>query len=612
MAGIPGMFEQSAQDLLEPTADAASFSRSRVSGLAANWLKRDAIAILIYVITVVAMTYPLVITLDRGLTGGMDILSSLWQRWWLEQAVANGFNPNFAHDLFHPVGLDVTFQPRRWTGLFVWTPLVWLFGPVAGHNLNALLGLVFGGYAAYLLVLYLTKNRLAALIGGAFFAFYPQHITDALAQPNVGSIQWIPVFVLALLKGLRAIEQSPPESKLSKRLVGFMALTAAALSLSGYLSIKVWVFAMFTGALLWILVPLVGGFWRRRIFWQAFGVFFITSLILILPIVTPYFQAAWIDVAIEQVSPSDRPAADLMSYFKSTPALPPGVPRGLYDTFGVNDARWPRGPFYVGLTSILLVIAALISMRSQPRLYIWLLIALIFWVLSLGVSLRVNRQTIDGIWLPYQLLESNPLFKAIRNPHRFAHAFVLPWAVLIGFGASGLMSQFRNFPLWGKGLAGLLGVLMLVEISLVPLDIKRYPVSDFNETLRQSDEQGAIIDLPIQQPKLWMYYQTYHQRPVAVGKAARMPADADRYLHDNPLLLAWMQERAPECNFDMGEAVDQLVSDGFQYVILHQNMFAYEVSLVEGYFTGIEPVYQDRIITVYDVADLKGTTACSE
>src|SRR5690349_14212950 len=80
-------------------------------------LKRDALVILFFALAAIIMTYPLVTKLDRNIVGQFDILSSLWQRWWLEQAVAKGYNPNFSHVLFHPVGLDVTFQPRRWTAL---------------------------------------------------------------------------------------------------------------------------------------------------------------------------------------------------------------------------------------------------------------------------------------------------------------------------------------------------------------------------------------------------------------------------------------------------------------------------------------------------------------
>src|SRR5690242_7959356 len=89
------------------------------------WWRRDGLALLLFAVVVCVATYPLIAYLTTRLTSfrGPDILAAYWQNWSLVKTVTQGLDPNHTPYLFHPNGLDVTLQPRRWVGLFFWWPL---------------------------------------------------------------------------------------------------------------------------------------------------------------------------------------------------------------------------------------------------------------------------------------------------------------------------------------------------------------------------------------------------------------------------------------------------------------------------------------------------------
>ena len=93
-----------------------------------------------------------------------------------------------------------------------------------------------------------------------------------------------------------------------------------------------------------------------------------------------------------------------------------------------------------------------------------------------------------------------------------------------------------------------------------------------------------------------------------------MPADAYRYVESNALLSAWEHRRRVSCDGDgYAEALSDLKAHDFRYVILHKDrveilayMFAKEMdlSIWQGYFSGVDPAFEDEQIVVYDLERL--------
>lgn len=73
----------------------------------------------------------------------------------------------------------------------------------------------------------------------------------------------------------------------------------------------------------------------------------------------------------------------------------------------------------------------------------WCLSAVVWWLLTLGPTLRVNG-TDTGVPLPFRLLEQVPFFRGNRYPSRFSVLLTLSLAVLVGLGVAALMESSRR------------------------------------------------------------------------------------------------------------------------------------------------------------------------
>lgn len=571
-------------------------------------LQHDQLALALFALAVIVMTYPLVPNIRTGLpsTGlvGRDIYNTLWQKWWLVKAVTEGHNPNFTPYLFYPQGLDITFQPRRWAAFGAWIPLAILFGDIAGYNLNVLLGLLVSAYMTYLLLLYLTQDRQAAWIGGAFYAFYPQHIQRALGQPNTGSVQWIPLFMLALIVALRKLSKTWTGSTQKSRTqtLTTLLLPALALSLNAYISIKVWMLAALLGALYAGLSAVSAGWWKVPTFWSAMLILLALMLLLVMPVAYPFLQSGRVDNALNTFNTE---GADLYSFIMPAPGRPPLAPPYVAQVLGLpSDTSWYGGAFHVGLTSIGLVIIGVAAYkRKQSRRIVWLILAVFLWILTLGAVLHVNTVPKPKIWTPYQMFKHFILFRALRQPKRFALIFALPWAVLVGYGAAQINEWLKGKKRWGYAVLTVLAVLMLYEVGEMPWRIQHPLVSPFHYDLQVNEETGAIIDLPMgrNKAKRYDFLQTIHERPIVEGVVARMPEEAYQYINAQPLLLAWRQRISAEnWRYDPKQVVGEIYKDGFRYILVHE-----DAEWLTPYFANMSPVYEGPYLTAYTVADLR-------
>jgi hypothetical protein len=107
--------------------------------------------------------------------------------------------------------------------------------------------------------------------------------------------------------------------------------------------------------------------------------------------------------------------------------------------------------------------------------------------------------------------------------------------------------------------------------------------------------------------KRYMYLQTIHQRPIVEGKVARMPDGAYDYIKTNPLLRDWREKERLTCDYDIGGAIAGLQADGFGYVVVQRRDVP---EWLVDYFAAVEPVYRDKYITAFRLADLEANPPC--
>src|SRR5262249_30298376 len=144
----------------------------------------------------------LVTRFAAALPDGSDGWQYLWKLWWWKTALVDlHTNPFYTTYLYYPYGTSLYFDtPMPLIGvLSVPFQLAGLPLP-AVYNLMVGLAFVPGGYGASLLARHLTGCRPAAFVAGLIFTFCPYHFAHLRGHLNLVCLEWIPFYILALLR----------------------------------------------------------------------------------------------------------------------------------------------------------------------------------------------------------------------------------------------------------------------------------------------------------------------------------------------------------------------------------------------------------------------------
>jgi len=192
--------------LMRVAAQAATGAVSGMSGRARGlWARmRFPLGITaVYSAITVAVTWPVAAGMSHSFFGfGNDNLGGIWNFWWWAHARSEGLDPNHSPLLGAPYGFDLGALPvqpfERWAGEF----LTLAFGPVAAYNIIIMASFPLAGLTMYLLANYLLRNRWAAAFAGLIFAFSPFHFGMAMNYPALGSVQFVPLYFLFLVRAV--------------------------------------------------------------------------------------------------------------------------------------------------------------------------------------------------------------------------------------------------------------------------------------------------------------------------------------------------------------------------------------------------------------------------
>lgn len=212
------------------------------------------------------------------------------------------------------------------------------------------------------------------------------------------------------------------------------------------------------------------------------------------------------------------------------------VTEPIYDKYYEARSSSRRYSPYIGLTTLLLVIMALVKKRrdSLP----WLLMALILLQLAMGPLLRVNGVTYQRIPMLYRLLEPVQVIRLMRVPDRFNMFLALPIAVTAAYGIVVILENLRSKRMV-VAFYVLLLTLILFEYLVIPVPLHDIPAqSPFFQELAEESGSFAILNLPIDslKAKTYMFEQVTHQRPLIQGNMSRIPLSAYSTFDSNPWL----------------------------------------------------------------------------
>ncbi len=183
---------------LKITAERLAQAKLKEPGRRLTGWQLDSLALLFFVLMAVAMTWPVTPNLGRSLEQWGDALLQTWTLDWDAHAFVS--NPlHFADaNSFYPYANTLAFSETLVGQAILVAPVIWLTNnPVLAYNLLLLGSFVLCGWGMYLLGKDLTGSRVAGLIAGMIFGFFP-HRFGQLSHLHLLTAQWMPFCLLFL------------------------------------------------------------------------------------------------------------------------------------------------------------------------------------------------------------------------------------------------------------------------------------------------------------------------------------------------------------------------------------------------------------------------------
>lgn len=499
-------------------------------------------------------TWPLVAHLDSRVIGSatwaFDEYTFLWNPWWFRYAILNlQANPLYSDYIFYPVGISLVLYTFNLLNAALSLPLQFFVGlPLIVNGLN-LFSLAVSGYGTYLLALHLLGRRepgvqAAALVSGALYAFSASRIVYlALGHYNFANSHWIPFFVLCFVRLL----ERPTKGR--GALAGvFLALTTLTeLTLGTFL---------FLFALLYLL-PLclrnLRAIGSPKLL-RALGALITVGLLLTAPFLYLVLKETLRgDYTLVGWGGALQLSADLMGFLTPSTLHPWWGGDWVGELRRVIEGTARFGDVNTAFVGYGLLLAGLFALAvERRRAGVWAWCALAFALLSLGPVLQVNGEyafDLDGLKvtlpMPFAIFHYLPILKANRVPNRFIIMTILALAVLAGYALHWILRRLPKGSL-RTGAAALLGVLLMLEHTSIPVPLTDARVPEIYYRLAQEPGDFTLLQFPLGWRNSFgtkgaertqaQYYQSVHHKRLLGGNTSRNPAFKFDYFQRLPFI----------------------------------------------------------------------------
>lgn len=524
---------------------------------------------LFYSAVALLYTYPLIVQIDSHLAGaaGEDAMQHLWISWWTKYALVDlGINPMQVNWLYHPDGVT---HPMLWVTPYApiaGLPLALCFGQIAAYNVHLLLSFVLSGVTTYLLVLYLTDNRMASLLAGLVFAIFPNRMAQSTAHFAQVITYLFPLCVLYLIK----VKRQP--NVRNACILGVLWGIGLLVNIIHIAYLLLPVLVVFIGY--WLLSE------RRRFgsgrALRYLGLGLLVAGVFSAPLLLPFTCNA-LTGKLEYLSQGGVVdfSADLLAFFVPPPTHPILSRWTEFREFSarlIGAGNFRENTVYLGIVPLALAVWGVRRCRANC-ITPWLVLCIGAAVLSLGPVLKVAGY-VTGIPLPYAIAQHLPFYKWGRIPGRFNETIVLALAVLAAYGFAALTRNLKRYQ--RVSLAVALSVVIGLEYWTVwPFPTMSGAQPEFYQEWRQDKTDFAVLDLP--QWPLWvreasnyaMFYQTTHQHPIVGGYVWRLPLGRAGTMKAFQELL-WPDGQTDTISRRRGrEAVPLLNQYNLRYVVIH-------------------------------------------
>ena len=500
-----------------------------------DW-RKHLIIIIAYTIIALVMTLPLALNFTSAIPGVEgDSTSFLWALGWAKSALIDlHVNPFRTDYVFYPLGGATQLMWAVSLIGFVSIPLQSLFGLIASYNLLYLAATVLTAYGTFLLADYVLRNSqfvtrnskfdssplppfqtlllfkfvtehrklatrhtpLATFAAGLVFAFAPLRLGYGLAFLNLFNTQFIPFFVLFLIRATR--ERSWRDAVIAGIFFG----------LNAYIDFQIAAFlALF--ALIYAAYVVVSDWRAARSSIARWAIAALVAALIAAPMLAVLQQDFDAEggnyIGVFPIKYSLDRSYDLVSYFA------PNARSSIYTSVpikitGINapnkpDDVTPLNPdsqSFIGY--IALALAAYAAVRRWRAARFWLLAATLFALFGLGPSLHIlGRDT--GIPLPYLALHETPILNNIRIPMRYGILVSFALAMLAAIAIDDLQRRAAR----GEGRGAkvvlrftllLLPLAILIESAVLPYPTQSLSVPQIYNDLARVPGDFTILEIP--------------------------------------------------------------------------------------------------------------------
>ncbi|MCS6826161.1 MAG: YfhO family protein [Caldilinea sp.] len=605
------------------------------------------LALAFYAAATLVCTWPLALHLNSAIPGdGFDGWQNYWNLWWIKRALVERVtNPLFTDLLYHPTGVSLYFHTLNPFNGVATLPVQLALGLIPAYNAVVLVSWVLGGYGMFLLARWVIGRRVqgsgdefssqsltgtsaqkekpalrgvgfvAPFAAGLIYTLSPFHMAHLLGHMQVMSLQWMPFYILALLRSLHLARSGRPW--LQAALWAGLFLILAGLC-DWYFVLYLFLFTAVAVLWQWLTPP--GRPTLRRLFIAlappaVAGLLFALGLSFwLIPMMAEAMQFRFMV----------RPVSDL--YILSASVMDFLIPNRLHTLFRPESFAWPGNQIApvsertiaIGYTALALAVTAL-ALKMRKAVF-WGVMAFFFFMLALGPHIHLGDITWEKIpeavlrgeeltsWTPYGALNRwIPFMRISRSVSRFAVMVQLCVAVLAGLGLWRLLSRMRK-PASRYGVGSLLIAAVLFEYWVAPYPLSPPDTPAWYHDLAADPDPRAVLNLPMNYDRPgYLLYQTVHNKPLTVAYISR---DDPRTLTERTPVLQHFRHLGPDIIEVDPVAVAQTVFTdlGIGAVVLDRYKMpggkerAYTEALAAAIFEGQAPVYEDERITAYKIS----------
>lgn len=549
----------------------------------------------------VVMTWPLARGFSYLTLGPLgDDLEFIWKVWWFKRSVVDlGVSPFFNPDIYYPIGYNLALAEMTPANTILALPVTMAFGPIVGYNFMIFVSFVLSAFGTYLLVYYLTRNRMAGVLSAIIFAFSPYRMAHSDGHLSVIATQWLPFLLLSVERLFR-------EKRLRHSIVAAVVYSLATLS--------AWYYALYLVVLLPLYLVVRFRSWRSQLLDplipKAAAVFCALVLVGVLPFALPYLR-------LRAAQPYRQPFQQHLDLSASLVNLL--GPSLLHPVWGEwLRARWNPSPVFVversislGVVPLSLALLAGWKGRARKPVQAFGALALAACILAFGPVLHLSGSMVEVPLPPVfidllgqlgvvhflaerldadlvtQMTASGrvffplpglllylffPGFTAMRAWARFGVFATLAVAVLAGWGLVFLSDWLHESRIsWPcRYLSRLPAVLLLVVLSSLALfefwstvpstsaAVQSRPVDLW---LRDQAGDFAIMEFPIVPGRgRHLYYSIIHQKKLVLGYSSFTPQE----------FVDWIPTLA---SFPSPESLELLRRFNVRYVLLDSNAY---------------------------------------